>query len=352
MRNARVRTQRGLTLLEIMVSITVGLILLSGVVSIFISNKTGYRLQESASVLDENSRFALNQMQYDLRMGDHWGGIERGAITVDPALTAPVGTPCALTNAVSAVGFVAFEGAASSPLADCIPNADYQPNTDILVIHYAEPDRISSAFAAGDGGKQLYLRTAIGRRGFIFKGSAIATLPSDMYDSTNKDPPEMANYHYRTVIYFVRKCASQDRGTVGVCDAADDSTPTLCRLVLSDTVMVQEDVVAAVEQMQVTFGSLFLDSLVNGQPTIRYDDATTITANNKWDRVVNLQVSLVMRGTEFDVAYIDPASGDASKAYVLPGANGGFKYQPADKDKHFRRKRYDFAVQIRNMTRA
>ena len=35
MNNARIRRQHGMTLVEVMVSITVGLILLSGVISIF-----------------------------------------------------------------------------------------------------------------------------------------------------------------------------------------------------------------------------------------------------------------------------------------------------------------------------
>ena len=85
MNKASRHAQRGVTLIEVMVSITVGLVLLSGVISIFISNKAGYRLQESSNVLDENARFALTQLQYDLRMADHWGGIERDQITIDSA---------------------------------------------------------------------------------------------------------------------------------------------------------------------------------------------------------------------------------------------------------------------------
>ncbi len=117
MNYARPRRQAGMTLIEVMVSITVGLILLSGVISIFSSNKLAYRLQESTNVLDENARYALNQLQYHLRMGDHWGGVEPSRIRKDATLAALAiaSTTCTQSIAVSNVGFFALEGAASSP---------------------------------------------------------------------------------------------------------------------------------------------------------------------------------------------------------------------------------------------
>ncbi|CAN0286963.1 unnamed protein product, partial [Phaeothamnion confervicola] len=138
MSNPRFRRQHGMTLIEVMVSITVGLILLSGVISIFTSNKTAYRLQESTNVLDENARFALNQIQYHLRMADHWGGVEDEVINIEAGLAAlPIAaSTCTQSKAVSSVGFFALEGATTSPLS-CIPANDYQPNTDVLIIRYA-----------------------------------------------------------------------------------------------------------------------------------------------------------------------------------------------------------------------
>ncbi len=106
-----------------------------------------------------------------------------------------------------------------------------------------------------------------------------------------------------TVIYFIRKCASQDLGTAGVCDAADDTTPTLTRLVLSGTSLVQEDVVAGVEQLQATFGKLS-DAAV---PKIQYYAASAISATD-WPSIVNVQVSLIVRGTEYDVTHTDNRS--------------------------------------------
>jgi type IV pilus assembly protein PilW len=328
------RRQAGMTLVEVMVSITVGLILLSGVVSIFVSNKTAYRLQESTNVLDENARYALNQIQYHLRMGDHWGGVEADFIDVDADLAAlPIATTCSQSPVISSVGFFALEGGASSPLS-CIPAADYVPNTDVLVVRYADPERtVTASLIATD----VYLRAKVGAAGILFRGDQDMTdLPGDLYEVP--EPETQANYAYRTVIYFIRKCASQDRGTAGVCDAADDTTPTLARLVLNGTSLVQEDVVAGVEQLQATFGVL-TDGAI---PTTQYFSATTITTNNQWPSVVNVQVSLIVRGPERDVAYTD----DRDFAMY-----GGFTYDPPTADEQFHRKQFNFAVQVRNKTR-
>ena len=331
------RRQHGFTLVEVMVSITVGLILLSGVLSIFISNKTAYRLQESTNALDENARYALNQIQYHLRLGDHWGAVEALSdstdenIDVDAALAAlPIASKCTESMVISTTGFFGIEGDAASPL-DCIPNADYQPNTDILIVRYAGPERVLPAdIEAGE----IYFHGRIGKVGRLFKGNAFASLPVEEVNG----PGELAEYQFRTVIYFIRKCASQDRGTPNVCDPADDTTPSLARLVLQGTDLVQEDVVAGVEQLQARFGRL----TPGAAPTTQYFDATTVTADNGWRQVVNVQVSLVLRSAEYDVTYSD------ERSFELYGE---YDYEPDDADKHFSRKQFNFAVQIRNKTR-
>ena len=340
MRTLANKSQRGVTLIELMVSITVGLVLLSGIISIFISNKQAYALQESTNILNENARYALNQMQYHLRMGNHWGGVETVNTEVDaPLLALGVATTCTQSPIVSATGFVGFEGTATSPL-DCIPNADYQPNTDILIIRYGEPERTDVADM--DPVTDIFIRTAIGRRAVIFQGTAIAGLSSDLYDIADPNPTQITNYHYQAVIYFIRRCASQDLGTPGVCDAADDTTPTLARLILNRTTvpLIQEDIVAGVEQMQISYG--ILDESVN-PPQIQYDNATNISAAAAWNGVDNVQISVVVRGEKYAAAYTE------NRTFNM---YGGFPYTPAAGANHYRRKLFNFVVQVRNLTRA
>lgn len=64
---------RGLSLVEVMVAITIGLILLAVISRVFVSSKTTYNLNEELSRLQENARFALEFIARDLRMAGYMG---------------------------------------------------------------------------------------------------------------------------------------------------------------------------------------------------------------------------------------------------------------------------------------
>lgn len=65
--------QRGLSLIELMVSITLGLLLTAAVVQIFLSSRGVFRTQDSMSRLQENGRFAIDLMTKDIRMAGFVG---------------------------------------------------------------------------------------------------------------------------------------------------------------------------------------------------------------------------------------------------------------------------------------
>ncbi len=65
--------QRGLSLVELMVAITIGLLLLAGVIQVFASTKQTYRVHEGLSRVQESGRFAMEFLTRDLRMAGFWG---------------------------------------------------------------------------------------------------------------------------------------------------------------------------------------------------------------------------------------------------------------------------------------
>lgn len=65
--NVLPRRQRGVSLVEIMIAITVGLVLTAGVIQVFVSNKQIYRVQEALARLQENGRFAVDFLTRDVR---------------------------------------------------------------------------------------------------------------------------------------------------------------------------------------------------------------------------------------------------------------------------------------------
>jgi len=338
-------SQRGITLVEMMVAMVVGLILLVGIVQLFISNKQAYRLQEATNVLNESGRYVLNQMHYDLRMADHWGGAERDALEIMGGIDTIDGDCDGAAAALDTAGLFGIDGEASSPL-DCIPESDYVAESDIVVIRYAEPVRRASG-ALEDN--RIYVRSAMGRRAVVFQGADIAGLPGDIVpedsDALNveDETPDVANFEMRTVIYFLRPCASQDLGTANVCDAADDNIPTLTRLTLEGTSLVQQDVTAGVEQMQLSYG---VDTNGDRSPEL-YQSAEAVTAANNWSQVVDVKLSLLIRNTEIDVSYAD-----TTRYQLYGGADGAaVEYEVPATAQQYRRKIYNSSIQVRNMTR-
>lgn len=71
------QNQLGITLIEILIAMLLGAFLLGGVIQIFVNTKQTYRMQESLSRLQENGRFAMEFLTYDIRMAGYLGCMSR-----------------------------------------------------------------------------------------------------------------------------------------------------------------------------------------------------------------------------------------------------------------------------------
>jgi len=78
------KQQRGITLVELMIAITLSIVITAGVIQIFISNKRTYQVQEAVSRLQENGRFASEFIADDIRMVGFMGCAgQSGGVTVE-----------------------------------------------------------------------------------------------------------------------------------------------------------------------------------------------------------------------------------------------------------------------------
>ena len=68
-----VKKQMGITLIELMIAMVLGLFIMGGVSELFINSKQVYRVQENQSRLQENARFAMNFITNDIRMAGFFG---------------------------------------------------------------------------------------------------------------------------------------------------------------------------------------------------------------------------------------------------------------------------------------
>jgi len=67
------RNQQGMTLVEMMVAMTIGLVLLGGIITVLSSSQSTYRVNEALARLQENARYAFQLLSRDIRMAGYRG---------------------------------------------------------------------------------------------------------------------------------------------------------------------------------------------------------------------------------------------------------------------------------------
>jgi type IV pilus assembly protein PilW len=109
------RSQVGFTLIELMVSIVLGLAVLVGLSSVYIAAKQSYRFQDTAGRLQEDAVYALDTIAKDLRMAGFAGCMGVAPISPTPA-SAPFDFPSlGLSSAIQSFSSSVLEG--PNPLA-------------------------------------------------------------------------------------------------------------------------------------------------------------------------------------------------------------------------------------------
>ncbi|QBL10201.1 prepilin-type N-terminal cleavage/methylation domain-containing protein [Rheinheimera sp. D18] len=73
--------QQGLTLVELMIAMVLGLVLIGGVTGVFIANQTTYRVNEALSSMQENARIAFQLMAHDIRSAGFSGCTNNGSVS-------------------------------------------------------------------------------------------------------------------------------------------------------------------------------------------------------------------------------------------------------------------------------
>lgn len=75
------RRQAGLSLVELMVAMVVGLLLIIGATQVYVNGHTAYNANESVSRMQETARYAMSIVEPDIRMSNYWG-LVKGAASI------------------------------------------------------------------------------------------------------------------------------------------------------------------------------------------------------------------------------------------------------------------------------
>lgn len=104
--------QQGFSVVELLIAMTVGLLLISGMIVVFAGNKRSAELNSAMTDIQENARFALNNMARDIRMSGFQGCMDLNAVTANLLGN---GLPTTDLQTTATMGSIIGEGSLWSP---------------------------------------------------------------------------------------------------------------------------------------------------------------------------------------------------------------------------------------------
>ena len=120
------KTEKGFTLVELMISLSIGLVLFAGVISIFIGMRTTTAETSTFGELQENGRFAITVLTEDLLKQDFWGDFSGRINSINmPMAPAFAGNDCVgggVNNATFPVGIGTFRTLWGQTITAADPN--------------------------------------------------------------------------------------------------------------------------------------------------------------------------------------------------------------------------------------
>ena len=291
------RRQAGLSLIELMISITLGLLVLSGVLMVFVNTSASRNEVERTSRQIENGRFAVELITTDLRLAGFYGELDVAVIAAPAAVPA---NPCSLApanwNAWIPVHVQGFDNAGFVS-ADCVFD-NLKANTDVLVV------RRVRACAAGVAGCDA----AVNNEAYLQAGLCpdvndthrLGVQGTQAFDLEKKDCAAPADKRqYLVHVYYV-----STKNGAGV------DLPTLKRFELKLGEFVDTPLVEGIEEFQVEYG---LDTDGDGAP-----DAYAANPNDfpkgacvgacpltNWMNVVTVRIHLLARNLEPSPGFTD-----------------------------------------------
>jgi type IV pilus assembly protein PilW len=331
-------SQTGLSLIELMVAITLGLVIMAGLSTLFVANSSTSAEIERANRQIENGRYAMQILSEDLRLAGFLGEFDPTALATPATKPDPCSAVLADLKTALPLHIQGYNNVASAtPLASSCPSlTDVKTGTDILVIRRASTCFAGAADCEAVSAGMPYFQASLCKSATQLGSNSISdyyALDTNSANLTrqNKDclTTNLAGLRrYRTHIYFI---ANNDKGSDGI--------PTLKRVELGASGGVASflppvALVEGIENLQIEYG---IDTAGNGGAGLYTTDPDSSPACSgaacvtNWRNVVAVKLNLLARNTTASPGYTD------TKIYSLgstttAASNDGFKrhvYQTA-----------------------
>ncbi len=352
--------ERGLSLIELMVALTIGAVLIFGATQVYVNSRKSYGINESVARLQETARYAMSVIEPDIRMSNFWGLLKGAAVIANQAnqtAAAAAVAPAAAANicgrnfatdlATNLQGdnnsyvLSATRAAGCNNLIDVVTGAAWptaaMATADTLTVRRASVFNNNPPNPLPPAGTLEVCTSRIAGR-LISDGSACTGLPAGQRNNL------LVNTYYI------------DRNS-----AQAVNLPALRRKVVMSVggapVFRDQEIIPGVEDMQIQFG---IDPAGNTGVATRYVNPNGVPAGAQ---IVAVRVWLLVRADVAETGFTDNRVYQYGDRLVATGVTGdltsvagaGLAYQPsANADasftgpQHVRRLLISRTIQIRN----
>lgn len=313
--------QRGFTLVELLVTVTLGLLVIAGIGQIYTAAKRSYDIQTSLARLQDAGRYAVDVITQDVRRAGYWGltNMRANPNGIPTGEVAPPNNTCngnAWGRMVKQSIFGINDGTGNYT---CIASA--WRRGDVLSVRYADPRTVVTF-----NPNLLYVRTAPRQASIVWgnPAGAPAAVGGLTLNNTVTDPI-FSDHALTAHAYYVRN------STDAICNGAP--IPALAREELVANGLPQAaELVLGVEHLQFQFG---IDTAPANAPDRSVNQYVNAGAGTNWDRVVSVRFWILVRDECPETGYTNTAT------YAM----GDINYTVNDQ---YRRQLYTSTVALRN----
>lgn len=313
--------QRGLTLVELMVACTIGILILLAMSYILMNSLQSRNELVKTSRQIENGRYAMDELRKEIQLAGFYG-----SFVPTPSVTWTTPNPCAEVWADLAFSAtltaqnvpVGLQGYAQDEIEPtCIQNR--LADTDILVVRRTVTEEIEIDVSPADNTVDSGITSASLGGAFYLQVSNCPDLAVEPSFVVSNDPAQFTLHkvtpvgtppvcttgyrseirRYTTHLFYISACND--------CAGEGDGIPTLKMVEVSPNPVVRP-IAEGIQDLQIEYG---LDGNGDGTP----DNFSATVSNGQWRDVVAVKLFLLARNVEQTPGHTD------AKAYMM-ASNG------------------------------
>lgn len=311
--------QHGLTLIEFLIAIGLGLMIVAALTLLIAQQSATQSEFEKSSRQIENGRYAMQILSDDVQLAGFYGEFsDTSALAAPVAVSDPCLSPVLPANVENDMPFavVGFDSPSDTTGISCINSANHKPGTDILVVRRADVEEVAKAAAVAG---QVYMQSGlVPPSGVTFEKRVGSGSDTSVFVLKKKDLVTDAPLHKFLVrIYYLSPCSVPVGAT---CTAAADGGNPIPTLKMTEmttsggvTSFTTVPLVEGIENFQVDYG---FDSVAPADGAPDGPFVSTAPAVASWADLVAIRVHILVRNLETSPGHND------TKTYAMGYMNG------------------------------